>query len=188
MFLPQFLFCRSTSRHALKHATLVPIFPWCCSLKNKNAFIFCRWVFCFLAICSIFYPSCRLKCIFSWSVVQKSLPSSIGAKLVAIQLLYRKSSQPVWSNLSDLSSRAHIIHPSPRGSGKRLCLTECTKKAWCVYSPTMFLWLFSMECGLLDLTGSWRGPHIILLFGSCQLLSGEQPCFDSIDFRYTALL
>ena len=153
MFLPQFLFCRSTSRHALKHATLVPIFPWCCSLKNKNAFIFCRWVFCFLAICSIFYPSCRLKCIFSWSVVQKSLPSSIGAKLVAIQLLYRKSSQPVRSNPSNLSSRAHIIRPSLRGSGKRM-LNRMHKKTWCVYNPTMFLRLFSLERSLLDHTGS----------------------------------
>jgi len=186
VFLPQFLFCRSTSRHALKHATLVPIFPWCCSLKNKNAFIFCRWVFCFLAICSIFYPSCRLKCIFSWSVVQKSLPSSIGAKLVAIQLLYRKSSQPVRSNPSNLSSRAHIIRPSPRGSGKRLCLTECTKRRDVCIIPLCFY-----DCSPWSAASSTTpaaDPCIIQLFGSCQLLSGEQPCFDYVDFRYTALL
>ena len=109
----------------------------------------------FLSYMFYFLPFLWIEMYFSWSVVQKSLPSSIGAKLVAIQLLYHKSSQPVWSNLSDLSSRAHIIRPSPRVSGKRLCLTECTKKAWCVYNPTMFLRLFSLERSLLDHTGSW---------------------------------
>ena len=108
----------------------------------------------FLSYMFYFLPFLWIEMYFSWSVVQKSLPSSIGAKLVAIQLLYRKSSQPVRSNPSNLSSRAHIIRPSLRGSGKRM-LNRMHKKTWCVYNPTMFLRLFSLERSLLDHTGSW---------------------------------